>query len=293
MMAETIEERATPQPTWVIMPFRNSPEMTLIAVGDALAQTVPTRVLLVDQGASQADREVIDRFIEQREDHRVLCWHFLPMLPSLSMVWNRGLAFVWELGGEEALVVNNDVRLHRQTVEVLRRTLAAEEALFVSCVGVRDGQFDPDCRYDPIAGTKEGWLTSSKGGPDYSCFLIAHAGHWTYPFDEGFIPAFREDLDSHRRYMLGGDGAKIFSVNVPFLHYASGTLKAYSPEERAKFNTANLANRAYYQHKWGGDVNEETYTVAFDAGSARAGVTTPELQRRVQAGAVGEAVLHG
>lgn len=125
----------TPQPIWVIMPFRNSPEMTLTAVEDALAQTVPTRVLLVDQGASEEDREAIDRWIELRDDHRVLCWHFLPMLPSLSMVWNRALQFVWTLGGTVALVVNNDVRLHRQTVEVLQRALHATEALFVSAVG--------------------------------------------------------------------------------------------------------------------------------------------------------------
>ena len=283
-------------PIWVIMPWLNSVAMTLLAVEDCLAQTVPTRVLLVDQGASQADREVIDQWIDRRDDHRVLCWHFLPMLPSLSMVWNRALRFVWELGGQEALVVNNDVRLARGTVACLQRVMAMEKALFVSCVGVREASWPTD----PPQDDPHQWSSAfhdgpmyTKGGPDYSCFLIAHAGHWTYPFDEGFIPAFREDLDSHRRYMLGGDGAKIFSVNVPYLHYASGTLKAYSPEERAKFNRANQANRAYYQSKWGGDVNEETYTVAFDAGSARAGVTTPELQRRVQAGAVGEAVLHG
>jgi len=219
-----------------------------------------------------------------------LCWHFLPALPSLSAVWNRALAFVWELGGTEALVCNNDVRLHRQTYEVLLKTLQSEEALFVTAVGVREGQYDPAVKYDPIAGTKEGWLTarSARGGPDFSCFLIAKGGHDKYPFDERFIPAYHEDLDMHRRYMLGGDGDKIFSVNLPFLHYASGTLKQYTPEQRAKFNAAFAACKAYYTQKWGGPPNEETFHTPFLQGDPEVlhplieqypSCTTPDLQR--------------
>ncbi len=156
---------APPTETWILMPWLNSPEMTLQAVEDCLAQTVPTRVLLIDQGASQEDRQVVDRWIDQRavatcpaevglaQAHpRVLCWHYLPALPSLSAVWNRALKFVWELGGEEALVVNNDLRLHRQTVEVLHRTRISTSALFVSCVGVREGQYHPTVKSDPRGG---------------------------------------------------------------------------------------------------------------------------------------------
>lgn len=276
------------EPTWVIMPFLNNAEMTLDAVADCLAQTVPTRVLLIDQGASSDTREAIDRFIDERGDHRVLCWHFLPMLPSLSMVWNRALEFVWATSGDSdrlasALVVNNDVRLVPRTLEHLQTALRTREALFVSAVGKSERGWCEE-RWVDWCAVEPG--PADLGGPDFSCFLISHAGHWTYPFDEQFIPAFREDLDAHRRYMLGGDGAKIFSVNVPYLHYASGTLKAYTPEERQRFNKASEGNRAYYRAKWGGDVNEETYTKPFDPSSAKEGVTTPDLQRRVQAGEV-------
>lgn len=276
------------QPTWVVMPFINCLALTLQAVEDVLAQTVPTRLLLVDQGSDQATREAIDQYIDARDDPRVLCWHALPAFPSLSAAWNRALQFVWDVGGTEALVVNNDVRLHRQTVEVLSKTLASEAALFVSAVGVREGQYDPDVRYDPVAGTKEGWLTSAKGGPDFSCFLLSREGHATYPFDETFQPAYCEDLDQHRRYMLGGDGPRIFSVNLPFLHYASGTLKSYTPEQKQKFDRAYAGVVARFTALWGGPPNQERYTVKGDPTSARDGVTTPELQRRVQAG---EAVL--
>ncbi len=278
------------EPIWVMMPWRNNPTMTLEAVEDCLAQTVPTRVLLIDQGASHEDREQVDQWIDQRDDHRVLCWHYLPMLPSLSAVWNRALRFVWELGGSEALVVNNDCRLARGTVECLSRVLGMEQALFVSAVGVREADWPTvppqDDPYMWSSAFHDG-PAYNKGGPDFSCFLISRAGHEKYPFDEHFIPAFREDLDCHRRYMLGGDGGKIFSVNVPYLHYASGTLKAYSPEERARFNRASVANREYYTRKWGGDVNEEKWVSPFGVDEPPDGAAytaTPDLQARYSAG---------
>ena len=40
----------------------------------------------------------------------------------------------------------------------------------------------------------------------------------------------------------------------------------------------------HYTTLWGGPPNQERYTIKGDPDSARDGVTTPELQRRVQAG---------
>lgn len=285
----------TPE-SWVIMPFIDNPAMTLTAVEDCLHQTVPCRVLLIDQGSSQETREQIDAYIDTPEmSHpRVLCWHALPAFPSLSAAWNRALEFVWELGGAEALVVNNDVRLHKETYDTLLWVHAKTCALFVSAVGVREGQYDPALDLSqmsyctPVDGTDvEDSIISrptSPGGPDFSCFLLSKEGHLKYPFDESFQPAYCEDLDQHRRYMLGGDGARIFSINLPFLHIASGTLKSYSPAQKAKFDRAYAGVVARYTTLWGGGPNQETYTRKGDPASAQAGVTTPELQRKVQAG---------
>lgn len=269
--------------TWCLMPFRNNIPMTRQAVEDCLAQSVPTRVLLIDQGASEPDRRAVDDWLDGRPDQRVLVWHWNPPLPSLSAAWNRGLRFVWELGGTEALVVNNDVRLAPSTVQVLSKVRTVYDALFVSAVGVKEGQFDPVVVFDPeLTGAQ-------KGGPDFSCFLLSREGHDKYPFDESFIPCYCEDLDMHRRYMLGGDGARIFSVNLPFLHYASGTIKAYSPEERAKFNKGYEQVVQRYTQKWGGPPNQETFFSPFDQGVEGVGTagmpnppTTPALQAWVQ-----------
>lgn len=272
-----------------IMPVLNNWPMTEQAIYDLLGQSVPTRVIVPAQGVDAELRTHLEHLAEKFPD-RVLCVFWDPALPALAAVWNRCLEMVWSLGEEEALVVNNDVRLLPQTVEFLSSVRHDTEALFVSAVGVAPEQFDQNMKldYDSLLTTSSrGGLVgpASPGGPDFSCFLISRQGHREYPFDEHFIPAFCEDLDLHRRMMLQGDGARIFSVNVPFLHYASQTLKTMDPAKKAKVEgLINRASREYYARKWGGPVNQETFYYPF--GEAKgcgytvgsSGPTTPELQ---------------
>jgi hypothetical protein len=218
--------------------------------------------------------------IAEEYPHRVLLWSHQPPLPSLSATWNRALQCVWAAGGTEALVVNNDVRLRADTVEQLATVRRLTQALFVSAVGVMPEQFDraaglilcddPDAEHPQLA----------KGGPDFSCFLIARECHDRFAFDERFIPAFCEDLDYHRRLLLAGEGARIFSVNLPYLHYGSATLKALS--NRAQVERAiEAGSRAYYAKKWGGPVNAERFVLPFHQTEDR-DVSTPALQAMVR-----------
>lgn len=268
-------------PTWVIMPVLAGIEITEAAISDVLAQSVPVRLLVINQGVDDAFRDRLERLSEQ-EPERLLLWSHQPSLPSLGSTWNRALDCAWACGAEEALVVNNDVRLLPITVQMLSYLRAKTDALFVSAVGVTKEQFeaivpgsisgnlwpptDRERRYDQLP----------KGGPDFSCFLISRACHEKYRFDEGFIPAHTEDLDLHRRLMLGGDGQKIFSVNLPYLHLAAQTIAQAPPEvaNRIRHETQTIA-RAYYARKWGGPVNAETFFSPFDAGVE--GVSTAGL----------------
>lgn len=261
--------------TWIICPVLNGVDYLEQALPDFLGQTVPTRVLIINNGGDDAQRAAIERWAEA--DPRVLAWHHDPPLPSLAATWNRALDFVWAVGGQEACVINHDVRLHRGTVETLARMREDTGALFVSAVGVRAAQFDPTATSDLIADTP-------RGGPDFSCFLISRTCHETYRFDEGFIPAYAEDLDTHRRMMLGGDGGRIFSINLPYLHYASRTINAMDVDARTRFAKRLEQSRRHYVQCWGGPVNQERFTRKGDPTSALEGVTTPELQRRVQGG---------
>lgn len=264
---------------WCIVPVLAGPELTEAALADLLAQSVPVRVLVINQGVDDAFRDRLERLAEAHP--QLYLWSHVPPLPSLAATWNRALRFVWESGGTEALVVNNDVNLRADTVEELCHVRKLTNALLISAVGVTKEQFhreegllfaeDPDAEHPTLA----------KGGPDFSCFLISKEGHEKYPFDEGFIPAFCEDLDCHRRYLLGGDGARIFSINLPYLHYSSQTLKTLPPDQRARLDRQiETVCRVHYAKKWGGPVNDETFLRPFDPTSilGEGLAATPYLQ---------------
>jgi hypothetical protein len=267
--------------TWVIMPILGAPAYTRDAIADVLAQSVPIRLLLINQGVDDAFREELERIAEAHED-RVFLWSHQPPLLSLAATWNRALDFVWATGGETAFVVNNDTRIDPWTVGLLTLRLAVEQAFFVSCVG-----WDPDhwAQIDQAArqrGAEHEVNYNDHGGPDFSCFLISRACHQRYRFDEGFIPAFCEDCSYHRELMLAGDGQRIFSVNLPYLHYGSATLKSMTPAQRAPIDRAiSAGSRAHYERCWGGPPNHERYLRKGDPSSARDGVTNPELQAAV------------
>lgn len=267
---------------WIIIPFLDCWGMTRQAIDDALGQEGlegEPHVLAVSNGSSRETRGALEHYALERP--RLLAWHHSPTLPSLAATWNTALDFVWRGGHQEALCINNDVRLHLQTYTWLHRALEHQQALFVSGVGVTEEQF-------AALPTDRDWIdlvetngTVAKGGPDFSCYLISKVCHEKYRFDENFIPCYTEDVDTHRRMMLGGDGQKIFSVNIPYLHidHGSGTLKSFDLERRAAFERRiSEGSRRYYQEKWGGPVNQETFLVPFGEGfDIHDHVTTPEL----------------
>jgi hypothetical protein len=260
------------------MPVMGAPDLTEAAIADVLAQTVPVKLLIIGQNLPRDFRSRLEAIAEQ--DSRIYGWWHEPALPSLSATWNRALQFVWACGGEEAWVLNNDTRTNPCTVQVLSAVRAAQDALFITAVGVTKEQYEStDYTYALSAPYAE------HGGPDFSCFLISREGHEKYPFDEGFVPSHCEDCCNHREYMLGGDGHRIFSINLPYYHVGGGanTLKSMTPEARQQHEAKISAiSRKHYEDCWGGPVNHERYTIKGDASTAQDGVTNPELQRAIQ-----------
>lgn len=263
---------------WAIVPALDLVELTLQVVADLLAQSIPVRVLLIDQGSSEASNDAFRTLAEQSQG-RVLLWSFTTPLPSLSAAWNAGLAFVWSLGQEEALVVNSDIRLWAGTAARLRAARQETGALFVTGVGVTEEQWVRFCQHPEEAPGLE-----SRGGPDFSCYLITKVGHEKYPFPEGCIPAYGEDCWVHREYLLGGDGSRIFSIDLPFHHIGGGSRTVnQSKEARERFERLRGIGAAHYRAAWGGNPNQETFIQPF-SGDPWPNVTLPELQARVQAG---------
>jgi len=254
---------------WAIIPFIDLPEMTMQAANDVLDQSVETRVLLIANDCTDETVRQMETFCKGSD--RVLLWNHRPALPALGATWNEGLRFCFGAGAEEVLVVNNDVRLHPRTVHLLGAALLGggeEPPFFVSAVNA-GGIADP---YE--------WDLSMKGGPDFSCFMVTREFFEKYPFDPELT--YAGDLDTHRRVLLAGDGDKMYSVNVPYHHLASQTLKQLPPEKAQIYHAQADAHRAYYARKWGGPVNLEKWRVPF-SGEDEEGITTPELFDAVRA----------
>lgn len=263
----------TEKPNWTIMPFIDCWDYTWKAALDVLEQDPRPSLLLIDNGSTRETRLKAEEFCKDgiTPGVNLLLWRHAPPLPSLAATWNRALDFVWEAGGEHALVVNNDVRLHQHTYSMLHWAQAKTGALFITGVGVREEEFDSHEDYNKLPMGSGDWnsdeLVFSKGGPDFSCFLISRACHERYRFDENFVPCYHEDNDYHRRMILGGDGDKIFSINVPFLHFGSVTINR-DEKTKAEWGAKFEKCQAYYLKKWGGMPGHELFEVPFGAAPA-------------------------
>jgi hypothetical protein len=248
----------------VIIPFIDCPNETADALHDASYQLGgQVQILLIDQGSADPTLGTAGL---AAADRRIRVWRHAPPLPSLAATWNAALDYAWELGHEDAMVWNNDIRVRAGMYADLRLLAAARDLWFVSPVNCRDGD-------------RASWQTNpedigvSLGGPDFSCFLITRACHEKYRFDERFQPAYHEDGDYHRRMWLGGDGAKIAGANLPYLHYGSRTINR-SNEAAHAFSRQFEACRERYIQKWGGVPHHERKVLP-DSAEDFSGVGTP------------------
>lgn len=244
---------------WVIMPFYGALDLTRQAVRDVLQQSLPVELLLIDTHPT-AESRALCRDLRLASSH-IWSWHHDPPLPSLAATWNYALNTIWAGGATEAWVVNNDVRLPHRLYQDLLEVQAQTGGWFVTAANVRDAWYDGMLGQSPAITPS---LLATRGGPDFSCFLITRECHQWFQFDEQFIPAYFEDNDYHRRLELAGFGDRIFSVSLPYLHYGSGTLQ-HNEGLRKDWGPKFDACRQYYARKWGGLPHQETYQVPFQA----------------------------
>jgi len=163
--------------------------------------------------------------------------------PSLSTLWNLGLSYFFDtLGRSHVLVVNNDVLLPR----TMYTELLSDGAGFVTGVG----DSSESLRHSVSRHTTRNAPRQRRPHPDFSCYMIRR---WVWdrvgPFDENFRGAFCEDLDYHVR--MHKAGVEAVSINVPYWHYASATVKNADPELRRHIQSCAEANRGYFLRKWG------------------------------------------
>ena len=239
----------------IIIPVIDNLAMTLDTIDDSLQQLGgAAEVLVINQGSTRETRAALEAKAATRPRLTVITHD--PPLPALAATWNAALDYAWATGHDDALVVNNDIRMAPSVYEDLRRGVGQFGLYFASPVNVRD-QVDPE-----VWHARNPWDLlivdgGSLGGPDFSCFLLTRAGHQAYRFDERFQPAYFEDNDYHRRLWLGGDGAKIAGLPIPYLHLGGQTVKGQSEEARVRWARKFEQVQARYVAKWGGLPHQE------------------------------------
>lgn len=253
--------------TGVIIPYIDCWNLTQRAVQSVIQPGV-SPILLIDNGSTEDTRHSFRQWYQTLPESTrkiIFPWRHAPQFPSLAQTWNHALDFMWEIGESQALVLNNDAEIATLwMVPCLAMAMTMDPSTVrgplpwvVTGVGVNQADWDKVDKMNPPSD----W-SKSRGGPDFSCFLISKACHQLYRFDPNFIPAYHEDNDYHRRLVLDGYGDKIYSLNLPFLHHGSATINR-TPEVHEAWGPQFESSRAYYVRKWGGLPGEETYSAPF------------------------------
>jgi GT2 family glycosyltransferase len=233
---------------WVLMTARGCLPLTIKSVESLLRQTVETGILVVNQGSKDGTALWLDR---NRSD-RLLAANFYPAFRSLSEAWNWGLAYLFR-NNEHVLVVNNDTVFRQDTYERLLKHQAEKGRHFVSAVSVDNKE-----QFERGQADFEG----ERPHPDFSCFLMdKECWERVGLFDRHFRPCYNEDQDYHRR--LGLAGIKAISIDLPFLHFRSSTIKDNGKDARRVSKWTRL-RQDYYKEKWGALWPDEVYVEPFD-----------------------------
>jgi GT2 family glycosyltransferase len=226
------------------MPIYNQLALTRDAIASCLAQDIPggVRVLcVIDRG----DDGVAQWLRSQGKAVQVVeapgC--------GVSKAWNLALGHVFDaLGGEHALVANSDVKLRPDTY----RRLVDDGGKFVTCVGTSSGAKFPGGDPDP---------KRVRPHPDFSCFLLRRdCWREVGTFDDR-MRIYCSDGDYHLR--MHHQGICAYCLDLPFWHYASGSLKQTDPDDRERILKIAGQDREVFHNKWRFEMGGTEYYAAF------------------------------
>ncbi len=228
--------------TLCICVLRNGLSMTRPAVKSILAQTEPCDLLLIDNASNDGTAAWM-RTIEQQSN--VTGVSLSEQVP-LAAAWNKGLKNAFAYGYDAAWVVNSDVLFRPDTLKWLNE----DPHPFTTCVSVRT---EEQLNVEVVNPSER-----ARPNPDYSCWRM-NREMWEagMMFDEDFIGAYLEDC-AHD-LLCRKNGYVNICIDVPFLHYGSGTILNADPIEKRKVQQAAQRNRERFRHKWGVDAGSPEY----------------------------------
>jgi GT2 family glycosyltransferase len=229
----------------VIIPVACGPAMTKAAIDSALAQDIgEVRALVIDNASTDGTGP----WLRTLDSERItVLQHLRPI--SLNRIWNKALDLAFRsLHLDHALVINNDVTLRTDTYRLLRDTGLP----FVTGVGV--DSLDQALAAQPAPANRS-------PHPSFSCFLLRKEVWETVgPFDEQFW-AWASDGDYHLR--MDAAGIDAWSIDLPFHHIGSATLKNVPHEEHLRLCRLSDEDRAKFHAKWGCAIGSDEYYARF------------------------------
>jgi GT2 family glycosyltransferase len=212
------------------VPTYNQPQMLRRAVEAALRSDVELDgVTVIDLSPEHYAQELLDG---------------LDGVTVGTMPENIGLAACWNLlyalYQDHIVIGNDDVIVEPGTLREM--VSAAESSPEVLFFGYKD---------------------------EFSFFLLKKAAYLQAgPFDPAFWPIYWEDVCMRYRLRLLGHLPVVVST-ARFEHEHSRSLNSLEGAATERFWKRFQRNQSYYEDKWGGPRDRETYTIPFDGAPAR------------------------
>lgn len=187
----------------------------------------------------------------------------------LARAWNRGIRLALERGAELVVVANLDLVFHPLCLDnILECSRQETEAVMWSPIPWRDRTTFPNARLVP----------ECTAGITWSCFAVnRRLFEELGTFDEGYVPAYREDSDMAYRMKLAGLRGVSCRAAL-FFDHERGTIKGLfncAPEQitesaslLANLRASITRNDERYIKKWGGFGGAERFTTPYNERAA-------------------------
>ncbi len=227
----------------IILPVVVSRELTEPCIETLLAQDIGNiHLIVVDNGSTDGVGQYL-RTLPLKNITLITYAH----RRGLNKVWNECMRIAFDDAKlDYVLICNNDTELLLETYRLLRD----DPREFITGVSVNErDQFalSPNLTY--------------AAHPDFSCFLIRKKVWETIGgFDEK-INAYCGDLDYHLR--MHAAGITSGSINIPFLHHRSGTIRLATNAVRDAIQQEADRDRAYFFSKHGVEACSPEYEAKF------------------------------
>jgi GT2 family glycosyltransferase len=187
----------------------------------------------------------------------------------LARAWNRGISLALDRGAELVVVANLDIVFHPLCLDNLLECSRQEaEAVMWSPIPWRDRSTFLNAQLVPACTT----------GITWSCFAVnRRLFEELGMFDEGYVPAYREDSDMAYRMNLAGLRG-VSCRSALFFDHERGTIKGLfdcdpsqvpqSASLLADLRASITRNDERYIRKWGGLGGVERFTIPYNGQSS-------------------------